>query len=396
MWCFVPTLLKTLPTHMSTLQILQAMDIGSATCQLSMVTLGDDSHPLNFLDDVFPFVKDIPVSDERVSLIMRKSEWFRILPADTQTGFSLHLLVTLVYQSCQIEFESTPTEHDTLQLFQSSAGSSVTIGRRQTLALIELLRKSWNGPPITPMCCAFDEFILQKWAAIVLGEDVVRFRTQGSYPSGSGSTPDQWYLHHKVVPKAITLLCEITHQLLRQVTSLQDDRLKLLYGFAIAAFVQFHFVSIHPFRDGNGRLCRFLAKRILDAFIPVPVPMFDNRDAYIDSLCNGRREANHRMAPLALFNLLLSTAFETMTRLRAPQSVVCLWRNQVTSSAIEKELELPVQDTEATAVLLGRLRECLRGEVVRAPVDLRGSPPVEVVFSVLDHANPGDISIDEL
>ena len=44
--------------------------------------------------------------------------------------------------------------------------------------------------------------------------------------------------------------------------------------FMLAAWLLFKFVNIHPFMDGNGRMCRLLANRVLAVIFPFPVPIF--------------------------------------------------------------------------------------------------------------------------
>jgi len=83
-----------------------------------------------------------------------------------------------------------------------------------------------------------------------------------------------------------------------------------LKTFALAAFAQFHFVDIHPFIDGNGRMCRFLSKFILDSVCPLPFPMFPNRILYLEALVAGRSLAPEK-APMPLLKLLLETACES-------------------------------------------------------------------------------------
>eukprot|EP01094_Clydonella_sp_ATCC50884_P007570 TRINITY_DN16769_c0_g1_i1.p1 TRINITY_DN16769_c0_g1~~TRINITY_DN16769_c0_g1_i1.p1 ORF type:complete len:204 (-),score=26.88 TRINITY_DN16769_c0_g1_i1:93-680(-) len=78
----------------------------------------------------------------------------------------------------------------------------------------------------------------------------------------------------------------------------------IVLSLSIAAFLQFHFVDIHPYGDGNGRLCRVLSKMMLDEVFPVPLPQFRNRQSYIDALERCRSTRTTR----PLFDLLLDSA----------------------------------------------------------------------------------------
>jgi len=88
----------------------------------------------------------------------------------------------------------------------------------------------------------------------------------------------------------------------------QDDLVVKL--FFLAAFVQFHFVDVHPFLDGNGRMCRFLSKFILDQVCPIPFPMFKDREEYFSTLTNGRNEKDPLNCPKHLLNLLFESAIQ--------------------------------------------------------------------------------------
>jgi len=74
--------------------------------------------------------------------------------------------------------------------------------------------------------------------------------------------------------------------------------------FALAAFAQYHFVTIHPFDDGNGRLCRFISKHLLDTFA-----CSSYRDAYIDAITSGRN-MDHIKKHQPLLSHLMQCAVE--------------------------------------------------------------------------------------
>lgn len=91
------------------------------------------------------------------------------------------------------------------------------------------------------------------------------------------------------------------------------DYYQTLTCIALAALIQFHFVDQHPFIDGNGRMCRILNKVILDWVLPVPIPMFDDRNEYIQSLVEGRQEELAVNCPQRLMKLLLKSAINHYT-----------------------------------------------------------------------------------
>ncbi|KAJ3214295.1 hypothetical protein HK099_006946, partial [Clydaea vesicula] len=78
--------------------------------------------------------------------------------------------------------------------------------------------------------------------------------------------------------------------------------------FCPSVFHSISFLGTSPFEDGNGRICRFLSKRILDLILPVPFPMFRDREAYLLAIEDGRKESDPFLAPLPLLKLSLNSA----------------------------------------------------------------------------------------
>ena len=57
-------------------------------------------------------------------------------------------------------------------------------------------------------------------------------------------------------------------------SDLEGSERCLMY-FKSAAWILFKFVDLHPFSDGNGRMCRLLASRCLYLIFPFPCPIYN-------------------------------------------------------------------------------------------------------------------------
>ena len=148
----------------------------------------------------------------------------------------------------------------------------------------------------------------------ILGKDVLgRWRT-----TSCDTMTDRgrfYYPHNKIIEPAMKALCRIMEACLDNMNFKfpTPSTEQVVWVFALAAFVQFHLVDIHPFLDGNGRICRLMSKFVLDIVCPVPFPMFTNRVVYVDALMNGRKETKMVDAPKRLLTLLLESAVEHFT-----------------------------------------------------------------------------------
>ncbi len=116
--------------------------------------------------------------------------------------------------------------------------------------------------------------------------------------------------HHSVIKEALNTLTVIVTAISGEIDKIDYDQRpidKILALFALAAFTQFHFVDIHPYVDGNGRMCRFLSKYLLDSILPLDIPMFKDRATYLQTITSARGQATEKM-PRALTMLLLDSA----------------------------------------------------------------------------------------
>lgn len=83
--------------------------------------------------------------------------------------------------------------------------------------------------------------------------------------------------------------------------------------FKTCAWILLELLDLHPFSDGNGRLCRILCSYSLSKLNPFPTPIYSvwtdsPNDAYIEALVEGRNSPG-RMLNIVLKNHLSITHF---------------------------------------------------------------------------------------
>jgi len=83
----------------------------------------------------------------------------------------------------------------------------------------------------------------------------------------------------------------------------------LLNYFKCATWMYYNLISLHPFGDGNGRLCRLLLEYVLSAIVPFPVPLAvlnGCRDIYIEAIVLDRKSGG---IPLNLTTLVIESVY---------------------------------------------------------------------------------------
>ena len=107
----------------------------------------------------------------------------------------------------------------------------------------------------------FDCTLLEKWHRLMFSETkmpatwVGKFRRAGAYSNKLNGSRHA-YPHHAFVVSTLPDFCRLVYHLaslINQNTRLDTDE-RVMYVFALAAFAQCHFVDLHPFCDGNGRM----------------------------------------------------------------------------------------------------------------------------------------------
>lgn len=195
---------------------------------------------------------------------------------------------TLIHLTNSIEFEAPPTLEETIRLIANNEDSAIL--RTHTL---------YSQKPASFVEAGFDPKKLCDWNRIIMPM-YGKFRTFGVQTTTKDGI--HIYPHHSIVPKAIDTLGYTIYKALVFINKLNDEKTKRNYCIALSAFAQFYFLDIHPFADGNGRIARYISHRIA-SLVSKPIPMFENREIYIESLIEGRK----RNSCESLYNLFLES-----------------------------------------------------------------------------------------
>ncbi|XP_067044394.1 uncharacterized protein [Acropora muricata] len=82
--------------------------------------------------------------------------------------------------------------------------------------------------------------------------------------------------------------------------------------FRLCAWLLFELLDLHPFSDGNGRLCRILGSYLLSFFTPFPTPIYNvwtqsNKDDYKQALVDARKSKTRH--PCALASMIIECSY---------------------------------------------------------------------------------------
>ena len=139
-----------------------------------------------------------------------------------------------------------------------------------------------------------------------------RYTRAGSYCNNPRITKFQGELYHYQQPndmqKAVCVLLDRFNSLFTQSINTNSERDKLLNIFKCVAWSMFELLDLHPFSDGNGRLCRLLSGYVLSTCIPFPSPICNlHTDYEFEIALIAGRKTKH---PSALTSMIIESNLE--------------------------------------------------------------------------------------
>lgn len=139
---------------------------------------------------------------------------------------------------------------------------------------------------------------------------------QSSTPAGEYCTEDRiaefegeehWYPKFDSKEDANKKVTDLVHNynfLVVKIKNISAKKEKIRNIFKLAAWFFFELISLHPFGDGNGRLCRLLCSYVLSIITPFPAPVYNvhcpsDRNDYVRAIVTARKSENRNPSDLA-------------------------------------------------------------------------------------------------
>ncbi|XP_028417536.1 uncharacterized protein LOC114541946 [Dendronephthya gigantea] len=92
----------------------------------------------------------------------------------------------------------------------------------------------------------------------------------------------------------------------------KDPNVRVYVMFKICSWLLFELLDVHPFGDGNGRLCRLLCSYVLSSMTPFPTPIYNvwtesKKDDYIEALVETRESKTRH--PTSLTTMIIESNY---------------------------------------------------------------------------------------
>ena len=109
-------------------------------------------------------------------------------------------------------------------------------------------------------------------------------------------------------PKVQTLIDRYNDLITYCVKEQEDPEDQIYKMFKTCSFLLFELLDLHPFGDGNGRLCRLLCSYALSSVTPFPTPIYNvwsksKKDDYVQALVDARKSKNRH--PTSLTTMII-------------------------------------------------------------------------------------------
>ena len=118
-----------------------------------------------------------------------------------------------------------------------------------------------------------------------------------------------YYQNPKNMEQAFQTLLDRHNDLITyNVKEEKDPKARVYNMFKICSWLLFELLDLHPFSDGNGRLCRLLCSYALSSMTPFPTPVYNvwstsKKDDYIDALVATRQSKTRH--PTSLTTMII-------------------------------------------------------------------------------------------
>ena len=139
-----------------------------------------------------------------------------------------------------------------------------------------------------------------------LHPDCGEIRTRDAYTHWRGGR--HYYPPPKQAEELLYALIDHHNKRMAECQHASNSDEYTVYVFKCAADLLFEFVSVHPFGDGNGQMCRLLANYVVGLITPFPMSLYHNpernaRQDYLNAIVHCREhpeEGQHELTAMLI------------------------------------------------------------------------------------------------